>query len=53
MNEDLLKLCQLNALDEHVDEYVEEPELKKWLQKRIVIQAKLVTAKTPPEKDDD
>ena len=49
MNEELLKLCQMNLLDE----CVEEPKIKELLRQKMAKQAKLVIANTPPEEDDD
>ncbi len=49
MNEDLLKLCQMNLLDESV----EEPQLKELLRQKMAKQAEIVIANTPPEEDDD
>ncbi len=49
MNEDLLKLCQLNALEEKVD----GPEAKEVLRQRIARQAKIVSDNIADEEEDD
>ncbi len=52
MNEDLMKLCQLNALEERVD----GPQAKEVLRQRIARQAKIVSdniANEEEEEDDD
>ncbi len=51
-NEDLLKLCQLNALETCIN----DPEAEKGLQLRIARQAKIVInniARKEDEEDDD